>query len=222
MPHQPRPKDTDGHSEKISSKDEIRHQVRAMLALLEKNSVQKQRADRLAAAVLLRCSLYRAAKTILAFASLPAEIQTDCILKQALHDKKRVAVPKVFGSDMSFFYLDAETNISAQLESGAFGIREPAAWLEKADEHHLFPPVLIIVPGIAFDFYGSRIGHGKGYYDRFFRKLRDANILQSKTVCTAGFCYNFQILPKIISEPHDMAVANLISDAGVFGCMRKS
>ena len=217
----PRSKDSDGHSEEISSKTEIRHQMRAMLSLFGKDSVQKRHADRLAATVLLKSSLYRAAKTILAFASLPSEIQTGRILKQSLHDKKRVAIPKVFGSDMSFFYLDAETNISAQLERGAFGIREPAAWLEKADEHHLFPPVLIIVPGIAFDFCGNRIGHGKGYYDRFFKKLHDANILQDETVRTAGFCYNFQILPKILSEPHDLAVANLISDAGVFGCMRK-
>ena len=88
---------------------------------------------------------------------------------------------------------------SAKLKVGPYGIREPALErpvpLDNLD--------LVIVPGIAFDKKGNRLGRGKGYYDRFLNKL-------SSRTATIGLAFDFQILPSVPTTPRDVNVQEII------------
>ena len=102
---------------------------------------------------------YKAAKTIYGYLPYNQEVRTVPMLEQALKDGKRVAVPKVYGDEMKFLYLDD----LSQVEKGYAGIPEPIADGPVADDD----TALVLMPGLAFDPAGHRIGYGGGFYDKF-------------------------------------------------------
>ncbi|MBO2527498.1 MAG: 5-formyltetrahydrofolate cyclo-ligase [Clostridiales bacterium] len=140
--------------------------------------------------------LYCAAKTLYVYLSANQEVRTDTIIRQARKDGKRVAVPKVFGKELRFFYLDEDT----RLETGSFGIAEPVDGQEADDR-----TALVLLPGLAFDRDGHRIGYGGGYYDRFLARQPHHP--------TVALCYGFQLLDRLPTESHDIpADAVLVSE----------
>lgn len=137
---------------------------------------------------------YLDASAIYGYLSYNQEVRTEGILRQALLDGKRVAVPKVFGNEMRFVYIfDLK-----QVGPGYKGIPEPIADEPLADEPH----ALVLMPGIAFTKKGGRIGYGGGFYDRF---LSDET--GHKTV---ALCYDFQILDTLPIEEFDIPVDKVI------------
>jgi len=112
------------------------------------------------------------------------------MLEQAIRDGKRVAVPKVYGEEMKFLYITDLT----QVETGYAGIPEPIADGPVADD----PTALVLMPGLAFDPEGRRIGYGGGFYDKFLE--REPNHP------TLALCYDFQMLPKLETQEHDIPV----------------
>lgn len=138
--------------------------------------------------------LYRAAKTIYVYLSANREVRTDGIIRQAKKDGKRVAVPKVCGSELRFFYLEEDT----KLQTGSFGILEPVNG-QKADD----PTALVLLPGLAFDRAGRRLGYGGGYYDRF--------LARETAHPTVALCYGFQLLDRLPHEPHDSTADAVLS-----------
>ena len=107
--------------------------------------------------------LYQAAKSIYGYMSYNQEVRTMPILRQAQADGKRVAVPKVYGDEMKFLWL----NDLNRTVSGAYSIPEPVGdEPEAADE-----TALILMPGLAFDPAGHRCGYGGGFYDNIPRVL---------------------------------------------------
>lgn len=140
---------------------------------------------------LLRQSpLYQAAKTIYGYLPYNQEVRTTAMLEQALRDGKRVAVPKVYGDTMRFLYIEDLT----QVECGYAGIPEPIADGPTADD----PTALVLMPGLAFDPQGHRIGYGGGFYDRFLESEPNHP--------TLALCYDFQLLPQLQTEAHDIPV----------------
>ena len=133
---------------------------------------------------------YKAAKTIYGYLPYNQEVRTVPMLEQALKDGKRVAVPKVYGDDMKFIYI---TDFS-QVEKGYAGIPEPIADEPVADD----PTALVLMPGLAFDKDGHRIGYGGGFYDRFLAAERNHP--------TLALCYDFQMLPALETEEFDIPV----------------
>lgn len=133
---------------------------------------------------------YKAAKTIYGYLPYNQEVRTIPMLEQALKDGKRVAVPKVYGDDMKFIYI---TDFS-QVEKGYAGIPEPIADEPVADD----PTALVLMPGLAFDKDGHRIGYGGGFYDRFLAAERNHP--------TLALCYDFQMLPALETEEFDIPV----------------
>ncbi len=131
--------------------------------------------------------LYRAAKTLYVYLSANQEVRTDEIIRQARQDGKLVAAPKVCGSELRFIFLDE----SVRLQAGSFGILEPAGGQEADD-----PTALVLLPGLAFDRLGRRLGYGGGYYDRFL--ARETEHL------TLALCYGFQLVDELPAEPHDV------------------
>jgi 5-formyltetrahydrofolate cyclo-ligase len=112
------------------------------------------------------------------------------MLEQAIADGKRVAVPKVYGEEMRFIYLD---DLSA-VEKGYAGIPEPIADYPIAQDE----TALVLMPGLAFDPEGHRIGYGGGFYDKF--------LAQEPGHPTVALCYDFQMLPELKTEEFDVPV----------------
>lgn len=137
---------------------------------------------------------YRAAKTIYGYLPYNQEVRTVPMLEQALRDGKRVAVPKVYGDEMKFLYLDDLT----QVEKGYAGIPEPIADGPVADDD----TALVLMPGLAFDPAGHRIGYGGGFYDKF--------LAAEPNHPTLALCYEFQMLPELHTEEHDIPVDTVL------------
>ena len=166
----------------------IREQKRAMS---EEEIVQ--RSARLAQ-MFAATPAYQAAKTIYGYLSYNQEVRTMPILEQALRDGKRVAVPKVYGEEMRFLYLDALSLVA----KGYGGIPEPIADEPVADDK----PALVLMPGLAFDPEGHRIGYGGGFYDKF--------LAAEPNHPTLALCYDFQFLPTLETAPHDIPVDQVL------------
>jgi len=127
--------------------------------------------------------------TVFLFLSMNSEIDTQPLLESALKDGKKVFAPKI-----SFVPNDAEklvfysiTSAEGPWEKGAFGIREPVAGGEPAGSEDF--PALIVVPGLAFDRNGNRLGKGGGYYDRFLGELDT----EGRRYTAIGLCMDFQV-----------------------------
>lgn len=137
--------------------------------------------------------MYRQANALYAYLSYNQEVRTEAILRQALADGKRVAVPKVFGEEIRFLRFDENTSIAL----GYKGIPEPTEG-EPADE----PDALVLMPGLAFDPMGHRMGYGGGFYDRFLAKEPHPTI---------ALCYDFQLLSDLPVQAHDIPVDAVLS-----------
>ena len=137
---------------------------------------------------------YKAAKTIYGYLPYNQEVRTVPMLEQALRDGKRVAVPKVYGEEMKFLYLDDLT----QVAKGYAGIPEPIADGPVADDE----TALVLMPGLAFDPSGHRIGYGGGFYDKF--------LSAEPNHPTLALCYEFQMLPELHTEEHDIPVDTVL------------
>lgn len=133
---------------------------------------------------------YQKAETIYGYLPYNQEVRTVPMLQQALDDGKKVAVPKVFGEEMKFIYLDDLTAV----EKGYAGIPEPVADGPVADDKE----ALVLMPGLAFDPQGHRIGYGGGFYDKF--------LAAEPNHPTVALCYAFQMLPRLETEEFDIPV----------------
>lgn len=137
---------------------------------------------------------YKSAKTIYGYLPYNQEVRTVPMLQRALLDGKRVAVPKVYGEVMKFIYLDD----FSQIEKGYAGIPEPVADSPFADD----PTALVLMPGLAFDPQGHRVGYGGGFYDRF--------LAAEPNHPTLALCYDFQVLPQLETEAFDIPVDTVL------------
>ena len=137
---------------------------------------------------------YKAAKTIYGYLPYNQEVRTVPMLEQALKDGKKVAVPKVYEDEMKFLYLDDLTKVS----KGYAGIPEPIADGPVADDE----TALVLMPGLAFDPQGHRIGYGGGFYDKF--------LAAEPKHPTLALCYEFQLLPELDTEEHDIPVGTVL------------
>lgn len=137
---------------------------------------------------------YRRAETIYGYLPYNQEVRTVPMLRRALADGKRVAVPKVFGDTMRFLYL---TDLDA-VAPGYAGIPEPVEDGPVADD----PGALVLMPGLAFDPEGRRIGYGGGFYDRFLAVEPEHP--------TVALCYDFQMQDELETEEFDRPVDRVL------------
>lgn len=138
--------------------------------------------------MVLASDTYKNAKSIYGYLPFNQEVDLLPLLRQALADGKQVALPKCFGTEMHFIQM---TDLS-HIQYSAFGAPEPIENEPVAQD----PAALIVVPGLAFDLRGYRVGYGGGYYDRFL--AREPNHP------TIALCYDFQIVTHLEAEPHDI------------------
>ena len=170
--------------DKLQLRRSIRERKRAMT---EEEIVS--RSEKLCA-LFLASDAYKNAQTIYGYLPYNQEVRTVPMLEQALADGKRVAVPKCFGSEMRFILMED----LSQVAPGYANIPEPIADGPIADD----PEALVLMPGLAFDRKGHRIGYGGGFYDRFLAAEPDHP--------TLALCYDFQMMEHVETEEFDIPV----------------
>jgi 5-formyltetrahydrofolate cyclo-ligase len=148
---------------------------------------------------------YKRSGEIFCYVSFNQEVITTALIEEALSTLKKVAVPKITADGMKFYYIDSLKD----LNPGILGILEPDARREEAVPKK-GAENLIIVPGLAFDPLGNRIGYGKGYYDAFLGKYKDCPWIK------IALAYDFQILPKLPAEEHDIKVDHIITQSRMY------
>ncbi len=140
------------------------------------------------------CPAYLQAKTLYGYLPYNQEVRTVPMLEQALRDGKKVAVPKVFGDEMRFIYIEDFT----QVEKGYAGIPEPVADGPVAEDQ----TALVLMPGLAFTKNGDRMGYGGGFYDRF--------LAEEPGHPTVALCYDFQMVEQLPVEGYDIPVDTVL------------
>ena len=173
-------------------KKELRRAIREKKRAMTEDEIENRSAK--LAQLLYASDAYRNAKTIYGYLPYNQEVRTVPMLEQALRDGKRVAVPKVFGDEMKFLYLEDLT----QVAKGYAGIPEPIADEPEAQDR----TALVLMPGLAFDPQGHRIGYGGGFYDKF--------LAAEPNHPTLALCYDFQLLPELETEEHDILVDTVL------------
>ena len=133
---------------------------------------------------------YKNAKTIYGYMPYNQEVRTIPMMEQALKDGKRVAIPKCYGDTMKFIFIDDLSKV----EKGYANIPEPIADEPVAND----TTALVLMPGLAFDPQGHRCGYGGGFYDKF--------LAAEPNHPTLALCYEFQMLPHLETEAHDIPV----------------
>ena len=145
---------------------------------------------------------YTKAKVVMFYVDMRNEVMTKNAIKRALAHGKRVIVPRV---KKGYGLLAIEINSLDELAPGTFGVLEPA----EKEEIALNEIDIVVVPGVAFDKKGHRIGYGGGYYDNFLPKLR----LDAKKVAVA---FEMQIRDLIPVEFHDVKMDMIITEKSVY------
>lgn len=166
---------------------------------------RKSRADKSILSRLTRLREYQGAQTVLTYVSLPIEVDTFGLIQKALEDGKRVAVPRcVEGTRLMEFYLIHGVE---DLEPGTFGVLEPNP--KRCTQLRDFRGSLCIVPALAYDRSGYRLGYGAGYYDRF---------LSSYSGQMVGIVYERNLRWKLWRGHYDVPVKLVVTERGVHPC----
>ena len=174
------------------NKQELRARIRAQKrAMTEEMIVQKSEA---LGQLFARSEAYKNTKSIYGYLPYNQEVRTVAMLEQALRDGKRVAVPKCYGDEMKFIWMEDLSLV----EKGYANIPEPIADGPVADDE----TALVLMPGLAFDPQGHRCGYGGGFYDKF--------LAAEPNHPTLALCYDFQMLPHLETEDHDIPVNYVI------------
>lgn len=200
----------------------IRQQVLARRAALDAGAAARLSA--LAQGHLLAAPEWAAARTVLLYWPVRGEVDTAALVAAALAAGKRVALPRVvrwrvpaapppgvWGAAGRGLALHLYGGDPVELAPGAFGILEPQPGS---------PPVapgeldLVVVPGVAFDPWGGRLGYGGGYYDRFLPHVPPG-------VPRIGLAFSFQLWPEPLPlAPDDVRVDAVATDQGLVRCRR--
>lgn len=155
-----------------------------------------------AADIFINSELYQKANVMMLYYPLGNETDTSYILKKALSDKKTVLYPitDINTNEITPIIVNSET----RFEKGVYSVFEPTEKTVYNGEIDV-----ILVPGIAFDKRGFRVGFGKGCYDRFLKMTDTVKI---------GFCYDFQIDDEIDNDSFDIKMDILVSESGMIVC----
>lgn len=176
-------------------KEELRQQMRQL-----KRQYTQQQLEVLSLPIVARLKARLSdAQTIVAYYSLPDEVNTHQLINDLVAEGKTVLLPKV---------VDEENMVLCRytgrhdLQEGAFHIMEPVG--EPFTDYQSIDVVL--VPGMAFDAQGHRLGRGKGYYDRFLSTLD----VSFSTLNSIGVSFDFQKLPEVPTSEYDIPVTEVI------------
>ena len=186
-----------------TTKETIREEARARRRRLENREVLGRAINR----ELIGSDAFRQARRLLLYVHMRDEVQTADAIGAALEQEKELFVPYCVGDDLRLFHL----HDPAELEPGAFGILEPKRVLRTLHARYGLAEQmdLIVVPGVAFDRLGNRMGQGRGYYDRLLAPLVVRPRCERPELIGLAFeCQLFDALP---CESHDVKMDRVIT-----------
>ena len=169
-------------------KKELRKKIRELKRAMTPEQIEA--ASSRLGQLFVQTEAYQNAKTIYGYLPYNQEVRTVPMLERALADGKKVAVPKVYGEEMRFIYMDDLSLV----EKSDMGIPEPVADGPIGDD----PTALVLMPGLAFTEKGDRMGYGGGFYDKFLEAEPDHP--------TVALCYAFQMVDSLPVQDHDIPV----------------
>jgi 5-formyltetrahydrofolate cyclo-ligase len=169
-----------------ANKDELsRHICRAFMALAE----------------------YAAARTIMFYVDVRSEVRTRHSLPDALASGKRIVVPYCVNNELELFLLEGMDELAV----GMYKILEPRPELRNLPEKSVVADELdlVMVPGVAFDKSGARMGHGFGYYDKLLQHARpDAPLV--------ALAFECQMFPEIPTQAHDIFMDRIVTEKAIY------
>ena len=142
--------------------------------------------------------IFKCSKTVMLYYSLPDEVYTHDFIEK-WYKEKTIILPIVEGKDIKLKVYSGKDS----MKKGAYNIYEP-----QGEEYTDFTSIdMIIVPGVSFDNNGNRLGRGKGYYDRFLKKM--------DYVFKVGICFNFQLVMNIPTNNLDIPMDEVWTESGL-------
>ncbi|MGH9921444.1 MAG: 5-formyltetrahydrofolate cyclo-ligase [Nitrososphaerales archaeon] len=167
-----------------------------------RNSLSVEATERMSEIIqnrVIRMDEFVNAGAIAAYHPVGSEVSTLKILSTVLRLKKSLALPRV--EDATAIIFAMVNDLKQDLENGRYKIKEPKKHCPRVNEIDL-----VLVPGIAWDEHGHRLGYGKGYYDRYLANLQTT---------TVGLAYDFQVLENIPHDQNDFRVDLIITEKRV-------
>lgn len=185
----------------LDEKKEVRRQIRALKRAMTDD--EKRRQSEFIMHQVEQMTAFLEAQTVLLYWSMDDEVQTHDFVDRWCQSKK-ILLPCVDGDDL---LLRPYTGRDCLVAGEQFGIGEPAAYDATGNALPVFTDLeaidLIIVPGVAFDRDGNRLGRGRGFYDRMLKSTPNA--------LKVGLAFDFQMLDKVPTEPFDVKMDFVIS-----------
>ena len=179
----------------LADKSAWRRRVRELLHALPAEA--RAAASRHLREVLLAQPIWSHASRVLCFAPLDEEPDITSVMDDAWQAGKAVALPRYDSGSRR--YEAARITALSQLVRGQFGVLEPGPGCPATPLNQLD---LVLVPGVAFDLTGRRLGRGKGFYDRLLAEVRGHK---------CGVCFDAQVVPEVPEEPHDVRLDSILT-----------
>lgn len=173
----------------VAHKAAVREQVRGALRQLTPG--ERATASAMICERVLNCAPWRAAQSVLLFHALPDEPDAAALICGALAAGKLVALPR-YSAESAGYEAAHIADLSRDCIPGRYGVTEPAPHCPSTELNQLD---FALVPGVAFDPAGRRLGRGKGYFDRLLERFRGIK---------CGVAFDFQVVAELPEEPHDV------------------
>lgn len=174
----------------------------------KRNALTREEAESKSAAIaanLMKTAEYKAARAVMFYAAKGNEVQTEEMIKTVLKEGKTVLLP-ITNLEKKEIEAAVINDYDNDLKKGAFGIMEPNGKSEVNEK--LIDAV--VVPGVAFDIEGHRLGYGHGFYDKLLHRLANA--------AKIGLAYDFQIVNKLPRESHDERMDIIVTESSLIRC----
>lgn len=178
------------------NKSELRKQIREKKTATDADAFARMSQSVCRSVVETR--MWKDAKVVLLYMSLADEVDTKMLREIAISEGKTVLLPTCVGDDLVLRIYEGENRMKA----GAYGIMEPTGSVYEEDRYGDID--LAIIPGMAFDKDGGRLGRGRGFYDRLLPKLGGCRKM--------GICWDFQLVDNVPKEEHDVAMDLIIHE----------
>lgn len=174
---------------------ELKKQIRQQMIKQRKNMSYEEHKQKssIICNKIINSDKYKKSKIIFCYAGINNEVCLTELIEHALKNNKKIAMPKVEGKDIDFYYISSID----KLIPGYYNIPEPDT------KYPALESDIIIVPGVAFSKKGERLGYGGGFYDRF---------LAENNIYSIGVGYDFQIFDSLPVEAHDIKIDKIISN----------
>ena len=176
--------------EKFSEKEELRYKMKRLRVVVPEET--RRTAAEEVFSRLEKTAAFMLAERIMMYHSLPDELYTHDFLKK-WSGRKKFYLPRVNGVDLDILPYE-----ESRLELGSFHIEEPTG-NDVTDPSEI---ELVVVPAVAYDRRGKRLGRGKGFYDRFLSHTKATKV---------GIGYEFQLVDEVPSEPHDVSMDIIVT-----------